>query len=157
MFFPMFIDLTGKQVTIIGGGRVAARRARALLAFGCRVRVIAPEFEPIPGVEWLSRPYRPGDLAGSTLAVAATNLREINRAVGEEARAAGIPVSVADCPEECTFYFPAVCHGADVVAGVCSSGVSPGKTACAAAAIRETLASLEELTELDDLGEGAWL
>ncbi|MFQ9918371.1 MAG: NAD(P)-dependent oxidoreductase [Flavonifractor plautii] len=91
----------------MGGGAVACRRAEVLSRFGAEVTVIAPRCKTPPqGIQWEGRPYAPGDLAGAALAVAATDDRAVNRAVGEEARALGIPVSVADCPEECTFFSP---------------------------------------------------
>ena len=75
--------------------------------------------------------------------MAATDDRQVNHQVGLEAGIRNIPVSVADCLEECTFFFPAVCFGEDLVAGVVSDGTHHHKTARAARAIRKTL---EELT-----------
>ena len=69
--------------------------------------------------------------------------RPVNRAVGEEAKVQGIPVSVADCPEECTFFFPAVCTGENLVAGVIGRGDDHARTARAARAIRSALEGLE--------------
>ena len=62
---------------------------------------------------------------------------------GEEAKVQGIPVSVADCPEECTFFFPAVCTGENLVAGVIGRGDDHARTARAARAIRSALEGLE--------------
>ena len=67
----------------------------------------------------------------------------MNRQVGEEAHSLGIPVSVADCEAECSFYFPAVCTGEELVAGVVSSGKDHHKTARAAKEIRRVLEELE--------------
>ena len=145
MRFPLFVDLSGKQAVLIGGGAVSARRAEVLLRFGAAVTVIAPERKaPFPdGVTHLSRPYAPGDLEGAFLAVAATDDRAVNRAVGEEARIRGIPVSVSDCPEECTFFFPAICEGETLIAGVISkNGADHRGTAAGARAIRRTLEEL---------------
>ena len=64
---------------------------------------------------------------------------EINRQIGEEARAAGIFVSVADSPEESSFYFPALCVEQGLVAGVVSETRDHKKTAAAAQAIRRLL------------------
>ena len=115
--FPLFIDLTGQKVVLVGGGTIALRRARTLLQFGAQVVVIAPTLHPdMPPVTHIPRPYQPGDLAGATLAVAATDCRETNRQVGQEAHTRSIPVSVADDPSACTFFFPAVCLGDGVVA-----------------------------------------
>ena len=95
------------------------------------------------GIDWQQRPYAPGDVAGAAVAVAATDDRAVNRAVGEEARALGVPVSVADCPDECTFFFPAICTGEHLVAGVAGRGTDHALTARAAKAIRATLEGLE--------------
>ena len=143
--FPLFIDLNGADVAVIGGGAVAARRAAVLLRLGARVRVVSPELCPgFPeGVEHICCRYRQCDLGDAVLAVAATDDREVNRRVGEDARARHIPVSVADCPEECTFYFPAVCEGKNVAAGVVSRGSDHRATARAAEKIRRVLEELE--------------
>ena len=142
--FPMFIDLTGKPVLVVGGGKIALRRANVLLDFGARVTIVSPACEAVPeGAAYVKREYRSQDLAGAFLAVAATDSREINRQVGLDARALGIPVTVADRQEECTFFFPAVCRGQELIAGVVSDGSDHRKTARAARAIRSVL---EELT-----------
>ena len=107
----------------MGGGAIARRRAEVLTRFGGAVTVIAPAWlGGVPGVRWERRAYAPGDLAGAFLAVAATGDRRVNRRVGEEARALGIPVSVADRREECSFFFPAVCQGGGVTAGLVLPG-----------------------------------
>lgn len=138
--FPLFIDLTEKKVVVIGGGTIALRRVNVLLSFGAQVTIIAPECSDVPaGAVFLKRPYQPGDLAGAFLAVAATDCRAVNRQVGQEATAAGIFVSVADRKEESTFFFPAICTGNGLVAGVVSQGEEHKKTAAAARKIRTVL------------------
>ena len=142
--FPLFIDLTDKTVVLVGGGTIAARRIATLRLFGCQIKVISPTLScSEEGLTWLQRQYTPGDLDGAFLAVAATNDRAVNRAVGEEARKRGIFVSVADCEAECSFYFPAVCTGENLIAGVVSSGKDHHKTARAAREIRKVLEELE--------------
>ena len=142
--FPLFLDLNGKKAVIVGGGKIALRRAGVLLSFGAEVTIIAPECEAVPeGASFLQRPYEPGDLAGAFLAVAATDCREVNQQVGQEAKATGILVSVADRKEESTFFFPAICTGSGLVAGVVSQGEEHKKTAAAARKIRTVLEELE--------------
>ncbi len=142
--FPLFLDLNGKKAVVVGGGKIALRRAGVLLSFGAEVTLIAPECESVPaGAVFCRRPYQPGDLAGAFLAVAATNCREVNRRVGQEAKAAGIFVSVADRKEESTFFFPAICTGGGLVSGVVSQGEEHKKTAAAARRIRTVLEELE--------------
>lgn len=141
--FPLFVDLSGQRCVVVGGGGVACRRAGVLRQFGAQVTLIAPACKNLPeGVEWLERGYHTDDLEGCALAVAATDDRAVNRQVGTDARALGIPVSVADAPEECTFFFPAVCTGERLVAGVVSDGTDHHRTARAAKAIRKTLEEL---------------
>ena len=84
--FPMFFDLNEKKAVIVGGGKIALHRAQILLNFGAQVTMIAPYCEVVPsGVQFVERPYRTGDLAGAFLAVAATDQREVNRQVGQDA------------------------------------------------------------------------
>ena len=142
--FPLFIDLSGQKVVLVGGGTIAARRISTLRLFGCEIAVIAPELKCSPeGLAWKQREYVPGDLEGACLAIAATDSREVNHQVGMEARELGIPVSVADCEGECTFYFPAICTGENLIAGVVSGGKDHHRTARAAKAIRRALEDLE--------------
>ena len=142
--FPLFVDLTGKKVVLVGGGTIASRRIATLRLFGCEIEVIAPELKCSPeGLVWKQREYTPGDLEGAYLAIAATDSREVNHQVGVDAGKLGISVSVADCEGECTFYFPAVCAGENLIAGVVSGGKDHHRTARAAKAIRRALEELE--------------
>ena len=141
--FPLFIDLTGKPVTIIGGGRIGLRRAEVLLRFGAAVTVIAPALDhPLPGIVHLCRPYETGDLRNTFLAIAAADDRAVNDAAEAEARALGIPFNRADDQSRCDFFFPAVCEGGGLVAGVVGDGSDHRKTAEAARRIRKTLEEL---------------
>lgn len=142
--FPLFIELDGAPVTIIGGGRIAARRVRTLQSFGARIKLVSPEIsDEINNVTHIAREYRDGDLKGALIAVAATDRREVNRAVGLEAKTLGIPVSVADAADECSFFFPAICEGAGLTAGLVSDFGEHRKTAYAAKIIRAALSDLE--------------
>ena len=144
MRFPMFFDLHGRKVVVVGGGKIAQRRIAVLLSFGAEVTIVAPEALEVPeGALWQEKPYETGDLQGAFFAVAATNDRSVNHQVYLDAEAMHMPVSVADCCQECTFFFPAICRGDNLVAGVVSDGTDHHKTARAARAIRETLEELK--------------
>lgn len=141
--FPLFVDLRNKKAVLVGGGAVACRRAAVLESFGADVTVITPHWQGTnPPKHWLERRYEPGDLQGAFLAVAATDDRAVNRQIGEDAKALGVPVSVADAMDECTFFFPAICLGEGLVAGVVSDGTGHRRAAEAAKAIRKTLEEL---------------
>lgn len=90
---PVWLDLHGRRVTLVGGGRVAARRARALLADGARVLVISPALAPELAdlveqglVRWVERSYHgPSDLQGTWLVHAATGDLDVDLAVADDA------------------------------------------------------------------------
>lgn len=130
-FFPLFIDINNKDVLVVGGGKIAARRVNTLLKFVAKVKVVAPEvcedlrkLKENNRIEIISREYVSNDINGSDLVVTATNKREINYLVGEDAKGAGAFVSVADCKEESNFYFPAVFEDHGIVGGLISKGGS---------------------------------
>lgn len=147
--FPLFINLRGARVLVAGGGKVAARRVDALLGFGASVRVASPALCPAlekqlgrDGLEWLRTEYQADLLDGVTLALAATDNREVNRRIGLDARARGILVSVADRREECTFYFPAIIRAGVLTAGVVSGNGDHALVKRAAAHLRREMESL---------------
>jgi len=128
VLYPVFLNLEGKRCVVVGGGRVAGRKARKLLQARARVVVVSPEVEPglaSVAVETHRRPYRSGDLEGASLAFAATNRREVNAAVVAEARERGVPVNVADEPEEGDFALPSVLRRGRLQVAVSTGGVSP--------------------------------
>lgn len=134
----------GSAVTalVVGGGPVAARKARMLAASGAAVRVVATRVgaelrdaaAALP-IALDERPYRRGDVGDATIVVAATSSREANAAVAAEARALGRLVNVADAPAEGNFVTAAVHRAGDLVISVSAGGV-PG----AAARIRDAIA-----------------
>ena len=141
--FPLFIELDGKSAVVVGGGTVGLRRAKVLRDFGAEVTVISPLLpDGGEGMRCLPRPYREGDLEGAFLAVAATDDPAVNAAVGREARRLGVLFNRCDCPEDCDFFFPAVCEGERLVAGVVGDGSDHRRTAEAARRIREVLERL---------------
>lgn len=139
-YFPFFVDLSGRRGLIAGGGAVALRKAEALLPYGPRLTVAAPElrgeFLALEGVEALRRPFEEGDLEGCDFAVAATDDRAVNRRVAELCGERRIPVNVADSPAESTFLFPALLRRGALSVGVSSSSASPA----AAAVLRDRFA-----------------
>lgn len=145
--FPLFIDLTGKRAVVVGGGTVGLRRAEVLARFGAEVTVISPSvIREAEGIRHIPRPYADGDLAGAFLAVAATDDPEVNEAAGREARRLGIFFNRADCPADCDFFFPAICEGAGMVAGLVGDDGDHGKTARTAKEIRRILENSKDGT-----------
>ncbi len=127
------------RVLVVGGGAVAERKVENLVAGGFEVLVVAPEvsggIEGLAGVRVERRAFVPSDMDGCGLVMACTDDREVNRAIGAEARRRGLLVLVADSQEESTFFTPAVTRAGEVTLGVSTGGASPA----AAAAIREAV------------------
>lgn len=141
--FPLFVSLAGKAALVVGGGSIAARRVRVLLEFGAEVTVVSPSLCPqleelAERIHWKRMRYDQID-QHYALAVAATDERDVNRQVGEDAAARGIPVSVADRKEESTFWFPAIARTDGLVAGIISTGGDHAAVKQAAAAVRRAL------------------
>ena len=85
-YFPLFLDLAEKTALVVGGGPVAARKARVLLDYGPRIVVCAPHFVPeleqLSGPELRLCPFSPELLEGVSLAIAATDQRALNHRIG---------------------------------------------------------------------------
>ena len=127
--FPIFIDLKGRRALIVGGGRVALRKAERLMPYGADICAVAPEFEDafrsLSGVTLLERRFEPGDIEGAALVIAATDDVELNAAVSELCRWENVPVNVVDDIEKCSFVFPSLVRRGELSVGISTGGASP--------------------------------
>jgi uroporphyrin-III C-methyltransferase/precorrin-2 dehydrogenase/sirohydrochlorin ferrochelatase len=128
-FLPIFLRLEGRLAVLVGGGEVAARKAELLRRAGARLRVVAPELTAalaaLDAIEHRAGLFRPEDLDGADLVIAATDDRAVNAAVAEAARARHLPVNVVDDPDLCGFIMPAIVDRGRVVAAISTGGASP--------------------------------
>ena len=127
-YYMACLDLTGRSVLVVGGGRVGLEKARGLLECGAEVTVVAPDVEldllALP-VEWIEARYAADHLGERWLVVAATPDRAVNRQVFADAERLGIFCNVVDDPELCSLILPAV-HRVDPIAvAVSTGGASP--------------------------------
>ena len=128
-YLPISLALEGADCLVVGGGRVAARKARSLVACGAAVRVVSPEICPglveLDGVEIIEEPFDAPHADGMTLVFAATDDPEVNRRVAAAARERGALVNVVDVPAECDFIVPSTLTRGDLTISVCSGGAAP--------------------------------
>jgi uroporphyrin-III C-methyltransferase/precorrin-2 dehydrogenase/sirohydrochlorin ferrochelatase len=131
-YFPVFFDLHGQAVVVVGAGAVAERKMRLLLKAGAKVRVVAKELNRAVqnwhakgAVEWAGKAYAPDLLDGARLVFAASSDGALNRSVSADAEALGIPVNVVDDRLRCRFITPAVVDRDPVLVAVSSGGTSP--------------------------------
>jgi precorrin-2 dehydrogenase/sirohydrochlorin ferrochelatase len=135
-WYPILLNLKGRDCVIIGGGAVAERKARGLLDAGAHVRIVSPMLTPgltellhSGAILWQAREYTDGDLEGAKLAFAATDRPETNASVISEARSSGIPANAADGDTEGDFIVPAVLRRGELMLTVSASGAGPAVAA----------------------------
>jgi len=141
---PLFLKLAGRQVLLVGGGRVAAGKLTQLRAAGAHVRVVAPAIgEPIraaaeDGVEILERGFEATDLDGMWLVVAAAD-PDTNRAVADAAELRRIFVNAVDDPANASAFLSGVVRRDGVTIAISTSGEAPALTALLREAINDVL------------------
>ncbi len=131
-YFPAFFNLRDRPVLLVGGGAAAARRMRLLQKTGARLTVVAPRLaadiaEPVAAgsLAAIRRGFVAGDVNGHAAVFAATGIEAVDERVAEAARAAGLPVNVADRPELCSFIVPAIVDRSPVIVGIATGGTAP--------------------------------
>lgn len=142
-WFPFFIQLEGARGLLVGGGRVALRKAEKLLPFGAQLTVVAPCICPplaaLPGLTLCRRAFADSDFSPAPdFVIAATGDRALDRRIAALCRARRILVNVVDDPAACGFYFPALVQRGRLCIGISTGGASP----TAAAWLRQKIEAL---------------
>jgi uroporphyrin-III C-methyltransferase/precorrin-2 dehydrogenase/sirohydrochlorin ferrochelatase len=129
---PIFLNLEGRRCLLVGAGTVALEKIGTLLKTGMRLRVVAPqaraEVRQLAAegkLEWVQRQFEPADLDGNFIAIAATNVPEVNATVYREAVARGIPSNSVDDIPNCDFFFGSVVSRGDLQIAISTAGESP--------------------------------
>ncbi len=145
-FFPLFMDLSDKDILFVGGGAIASRRIHVLQLFADRITVVAPEAEgsileltESGDVSWIMREFEEEDLEGRDIVFAATNDKELNADIAMECRRRGITVNVSSDKDLCDFYFPGIVMQGETVVGVSASGKDHKKARKVRERIQEVL------------------
>ena len=128
---PIFVNLAGRRVVLVGGGPVANSKLIQLLAAGADVRVVAPEVtEDIgkAGVAISRRVFVPADLDGAWLVIAAAT-PDVNRSVAAAAEERQVFVNAVDDPANASAFLSGVVRRDGVTLAISTSGDAPGLTA----------------------------
>jgi len=110
---PLFFDLAGRKVVVVGEGAAADRRAETARSAGAEVSRIA------------AATLKVADFRGAAAAFIATGTLESDTAAQRIVKAAGVPVNVADRPALCDFILPAIVDRDGVVVAISTGGASP--------------------------------
>ena len=151
-YYPVNLNLRGRRCVIVGGGTVAEGKISRLLDSGAEICVVSPDATPgirqfvaDGAVRWEMRKYEYGDLEGAFIAIAATNVREVNRRIFEEANERGVMLNAVDDPPNCSFIAPSIVQRGPVTLAISTGGVSPAL----ARKLRESLQASEDLAWAD--------
>ncbi len=131
-YLPIFTDLTGKAVLLVGGGHVALRKARTLLSAGAVLTVVSHQFEA-EFYDWqqqqkahlIQGDFDAAQLAGHWLVLAATDDDAVNAAVHQAATARQIWVNTVDDQDKCEFIFPSIIDRSPILVAISSGGTAP--------------------------------
>ncbi|MCZ6489531.1 MAG: bifunctional precorrin-2 dehydrogenase/sirohydrochlorin ferrochelatase [Acidobacteria bacterium] len=131
-YYPIFLNLDSRKTLVVGAGRVAERKVKALLQAGARVTVVAPrasaalkKLAAAGKIRWQQRRYVASDIKGAALVFCATDSAAIDRKVAAEASRRGIPVNCAGSPKFGSFLVPAQAVRGQLQIAVSTAGASP--------------------------------
>ncbi|HUX74325.1 MAG TPA: siroheme synthase CysG [Steroidobacteraceae bacterium] len=131
-YLPIFLNLDGAQVLIVGGGEVALHKLAVLQRTGAEITVVAAQ--PLAqiaaraahgGLRLVVREFVPEDLQDMRLVIVATSRPAVNRWIAGHCEARRIPVNVVDDREASRFIVPAIIDRDPVMIAVCTGGAAP--------------------------------
>ncbi|WP_250673849.1 bifunctional precorrin-2 dehydrogenase/sirohydrochlorin ferrochelatase [Paraclostridium ghonii] len=134
MNYPIMINLDGKEITVIGGGKIAYRKVKNFVDFGYKVRVISlgfiEKFKDIEdSIELIKDKYKEEYIENSFIVVAATNNRDINKSIGMYCNQKNKLVNIVDDPMLSSYIVPSTVKRGDLIIGVSTCGKSPSLAA----------------------------
>jgi precorrin-2 dehydrogenase/sirohydrochlorin ferrochelatase len=130
--YPIFLELGGRRVVLIGGGAVAVRKARALLDAGARLVVVAEHVDDVLtnfcthyGAELIRSKYSKNYLGKAILVIAATNNPKLNKQIYKDCQELEILCNVVDDPQLCDFFAPAIVKRGNLQIAIGTEGYCP--------------------------------
>ena len=131
-FYPIFIELEGKTVLVVGGGNVAQRKTETLLKFGASIRIVSRELTQklkklveSKEIRHIGEEFKDEHLNGALLVIAATDDKLLNQKISESARVKNLLINAVDQPSDCNFIVPSIINRGDLLIAISTSGKSP--------------------------------
>ena len=157
MLYPINLNIENMKITIIGGGKVAYRKATNFLDFGKKVTVVSREFvdefrlieneieiihdeydEKFELQLDYSDEYDEKYIKDSFVVVAATNNKDINHKIGVYCNQNGKLVNVVDDKELSNFTVPSYVKRGELLLSISTGGNSPSLSAKIKRELEET-------------------
>lgn len=131
-YYPVCLQVEGRSCLVVGGGKVAERKAKGLIDSGARVTVISPDLTPVLSqlaeeghFTWRAQGYQAGDAEGFFLVMAATDDSLVQDQIRDDGIRFNLLINVADVPEKCNFILPAVVRRGAISVAISTGGKSP--------------------------------
>lgn len=141
-FLPVSINVTGKKIVLIGGGKVANKKIRTIKLYTDNIFVVAEQVcEEIKNqnIPYIEKQYDPDDLKGFKIVYACTNNKSLNQRILDDAHKNDAMVNVADSPGLCDFISPAIYKNGNISVAVSSNATDPGKSVSVRNKIKDLL------------------
>ncbi|MDR2679357.1 MAG: bifunctional precorrin-2 dehydrogenase/sirohydrochlorin ferrochelatase [Tannerella sp.] len=145
-FLPVSVNITGRKILIIGGGKTGYHKATLLSRFTDRVTVVSPDFHEGFGdlpFELVRKEYERTDLEGAFMVYICTGDEALNARIKNDAGTLNVPASVCDSPALCDFISPAIYKEGDMTIAVSSNARN----------VRRSIAVRDRIRQLAQNGE----
>jgi len=130
--FPIYLKLAGRRCLVVGAGKISEGKVAGLIHAGAKLEVVAPratkqikKWHKQKKLSWHRREFRPSDLEGALLVVAATDSAELHEQIFRAATARNVLCNIVDVPPLCDFYYPAVVRRGNLQIAISTGGSSP--------------------------------
>ena len=134
--YPIFLELTGKKVVVIGGGSVAAEKVKKLLTSGAELTILAANISPNlteicknTKSTLIENQYTKSHLTNAVLVIAATDDQPLNEQIYKDCRSLNILCNIVDNPKLCDFFVPAIAQKGDLQIAISTNGKCPAYAA----------------------------
>jgi len=131
-YYPIYLDMRGRNALVVGGGAVGSRKAQTLLRAGARVTVVSPQvtaairsLADTGELTWHERPYRASDMQTMFLVFSATDDPDLNHRIEADATRHHVLCNFADAPDRGHFILPSIVARGDLLVSISTSGKSP--------------------------------
>ena len=166
-YFPLFVDISKKNVLVVGGGNVGTRKVKNLLSFTKNITIVSPritkELEELVrenNLKWVKRRFRPIDLKEKDIVIVAVNDLKLQKRIYGLCKKKRILCNAVDSPDYCNFIFPSLIKRGNLVIGISTSGKVPALSRalrekleeCIPENIEEIMKKLEEIRSSEKKG-----